>query len=128
MGYGEALEAAGCKVLQFEEFGSYQGEWLALVTHNGETGVVHGYYGSCSGCDAFEAEFGWGDEENPGYQQRLADFGETYLPVVPIADWLKQQEDRIANCTDEDGYCWDSEAIEMLDTVKVWAKQKEMTE
>lgn len=61
MGYSEALEAAGCKVLDFEEFGSYQGDWLAFVEYNGEKGIVEGSYGSCSGCDAFHAEFDYGD-------------------------------------------------------------------
>lgn len=61
MGYSEALEAAGCKVIDFQEFGSYQGTWLAYVKYNGEKGIVEGSYGSCSGCDAFQAEFGYGD-------------------------------------------------------------------
>jgi len=59
MGYSEALTAAGCKVIDFKEFGSYQGTWLAFVQYNGEKGIVEGSYGSCSGCDAFEAEFGF---------------------------------------------------------------------
>ena len=59
MSYQEALEAAGATVHAFEFFGSYQGDWWAKVTYNGETGWVHGSYGSCSGCDAFEAEFGF---------------------------------------------------------------------
>jgi len=107
MGYSEALEAAGCKVLNFEEFGSYQGTWLAFVKYNEETGIVEGSYGSCSGCDAFEGEFGLGDgpieSEGKYYKsyrtwdeseettkeeyeqlllkqkQKLADFGQTYL-------------------------------------------------
>lgn len=62
MGYSEALEKAGCKVIDFNEFGSYQGTWLAFVEYNGEKGIVQGSYGSCSGCDAFQAEFDWSDE------------------------------------------------------------------
>lgn len=57
MGYSEALEKAGCNIIAFKEFGSYQGTWLAFVEYNGEKGIIEGYYGSCSGCDAFEAEF-----------------------------------------------------------------------
>lgn len=106
MGYSEALEKAGCKILAFEEFGSYQGTWLAFVEYNGQKGIVEGSYGSCSGCDAFQAEFGWGDdvhEENGKYykswyadedneitkeeydelkkaaDKKLADFGASYL-------------------------------------------------
>lgn len=57
MSYRYALEAAGAVVHAFEEFGSYQGDWFAKVTHNGVTGWVTGSFGSCSGCDAWSAEF-----------------------------------------------------------------------
>jgi hypothetical protein len=101
MGYKAALEAAGCKVIEFKTFGSYQGEWLALVEYKGERGIIEGYYGSCSHCDAFEAAFGHDDppyirdgkyiidweevtkEEyeaaHKAYQTKLREFGERYL-------------------------------------------------
>jgi len=54
MGYSEAIEANGVKIKEFKEFGSYQGDWFALL----EDGrIVFGSYGSCSGCDAFQSEF-----------------------------------------------------------------------
>ncbi len=109
MGYKEALEAAGCKVLAFEEFGSWQGTWLAFVEYNGEKGIVEGAFGSCSHCDAFMGEFDrYGEDpikrdgryyirysdwpDNPCTQaeyeaavanneQRLIDFGKSYLAV-----------------------------------------------
>lgn len=59
MGYQSALEAAGADVLAFEQFGSYQGDWLAKVRVDGVEGWIRGAYGSCSGCDAFEGEFGY---------------------------------------------------------------------
>ena len=52
MSYELALEEAGAKVLEFQSFGSFQGEWWAKVEYNGEIGWVAGCYGSCSGCDA----------------------------------------------------------------------------
>lgn len=79
-GYVKALFAAGVKVIDFEEFGSYQGDWWAEVLFpNGETYFATGSYGSCSGCDAFEAEFGWSEEDKPDYLHRLKDFGRDYL-------------------------------------------------
>lgn len=60
MSYQSALESAGAVVHAYEEFGSYQGDWYAKVTHNGVTGWVSGSFGSCSGCDAWEAEFDTG--------------------------------------------------------------------
>jgi hypothetical protein len=82
MGYQTAMEAAGAVIHAYESFGDYQGSWYAKVTYNGETGWVEGSYGSCSGCDAFEAEFGWSYEDEPNVQERLAEFGRSYLTVV----------------------------------------------
>lgn len=101
MSYEQAMEAAGAKVLAFEQFGSYQGDWWALVEFQDKRGFVHGYYGSCSGCDAFEGEFGysndpWCDQHSyrpdadcKGCQEakakrdeKLAAFGKDYLDVI----------------------------------------------
>lgn len=94
MSYQDALEAAGARVIEFREFGSYQGEWVAKI---GDDKYVMGYYGSCTGCDAFEGELGWADQdcdehkyEHRGdcpacqvaeqeYAVRLRSFGESYL-------------------------------------------------
>jgi hypothetical protein len=78
MGYQQALEAAGAKIRAFKEFGSYQGDWFAITE---DDYVIQGSYGSCSGCDAFEAEFGY-DSHNltdKQYQSKLASFGQEYL-------------------------------------------------
>lgn len=58
-GYAKALEATGVTIKEFKFFGSYQGDWFA-VTADGK--IISGSYGSCSGCDAFQAEF---DDEEP---------------------------------------------------------------
>ncbi len=108
MSYQQALEAAGCEVIEFQEFGSYQGEWLALVKYDGEIGVVDGCYGSCSGCDAFESEFGYGEYDH----EKLKGFGEAYLPALPIDHYIAQFEKRISDCE------WDDEAREMLEFIK----------
>lgn len=100
MSYCEAMEAAGAEVLAFQEFGSYQGDWWALVKYEGESGWVHGYYGSCSGCDAFQGEFDYSDQDQCSdhkyeypkpesctecdkakivYQEKLAAFGKSYV-------------------------------------------------
>lgn len=56
--YAEAMALSGAKILNYEQFGSYQGEWLAAVEYEGRKFFVAGSYGSCSGCDALEAEVG----------------------------------------------------------------------
>ncbi len=70
-GYRQALEAAGATVLDFECFGSYQGVWIACLSN----GWIIDYYGSCTGCDAFEATF----SRNEPSATELADFGQRYL-------------------------------------------------
>lgn len=85
MSYREALTAAGAEVLEFKTFGSYSGRWYAIVRYNGETGVVADWYGSCTICDAYQAEFEqcWSDEDSAEeYEQNLAAFGGTYLDAI----------------------------------------------
>lgn len=93
MGYREAIKAAGVTVKAFESFGSWQGDWLAYI---GEGRFIHGAFGSCSVCDAFQAEFGYHQvpvvgerdwdtdavytqEDVDAYNRRLAAFGARYV-------------------------------------------------
>jgi hypothetical protein len=136
MSYCKTLEAAGAVIHCFEEFGSYQGDWLALVTYQGKTGWVNGSYGSCSGCDSFQAEFGYYDEPENTYEEwktswrreededlsieryefvkqdflhRYSEFGEGYLESL-----MTQQEIEKHLSENLD---WDMSAQEMLDFV-----------
>lgn len=117
MSYQQALEAAGATVHEFESFGSYQGDWYALVTYNGEKGWIHGWFGSCSGCDSFEAEFGWEDRETCNeheykgtdeiraaclgcqeakkrYTEKLAAFGKPYLEGMQASGIILTELDK----------------------------------
>ena len=96
MSYRESLEAAGAKVLEFSTFGSWQGEWVALVEYNGEVGWVQGSFGSCSHCDAFEAEFGYEDCYDENYDKRLADFGKSYLDGLMTTELTAKYFDQAA--------------------------------
>ena len=122
MSYQEALEAAGAQVLAFAEFDSYQGDWLARLPG----GYVSGSYGSCSGCDAFEGEFGhWSGrcsehdyEPNPPadceacaagkavYSKRLTAFGQSYLDDLTDAASLRERFTKQAE--------WDRDATEIV--------------
>ena len=135
MSYKEALEAAGAEVELFEEFGSYQGDWYARVKINGERKWIHGYFGSCSGCDAFEHEFSsYGSEsyysdgngcEKHRYQDnttcedcialqakynvRLAKFGKTQL--LENDSWTQEEVERELNT---DRLEWDEDSVKAL--------------
>jgi hypothetical protein len=110
MSYRVALEAAGAKVLDFQSFGSYQGEWFALVEFEGRAGWIQGHFGSCTHCDAFEAEFDYAYQDSPDYQERLAKFGRSYLDdMMPAAYWIVQLRERAE---------WDSESADAADWIE----------
>lgn len=128
MSYETAMEKAGATIHLFKAFGSYQGDWYALVTWRGETGWIQGSYGSCSGCDAFEAEFGYSvgkceaheyeEPEGPcaaceqaeaEYQERHIKFGETYLESVITQEQAEKCAAENADWSEED-----AEALEWL--------------
>jgi len=132
MGYEKCLELAGAKVYEFDNFGSYQGDWWAKVSYNGKTGWIHGYFGSCSGCDAFQAEFDCESHEHEyddyisyynlpekfkedckmcqDLMKRMKEFGEEYL------DDLYTQEE--AENKASENLDWDGNAQEMLDFIR----------
>jgi hypothetical protein len=130
MGYEKAMKLAGANVLQFKEFGSYQGDWWAKVEYEGKTGWVHGNFGSCSYCDAFHSEFGYNthkhEDDNyydPIYRElkenceecakvknRLIEFGKSYL-----SNLLSQEE----AVTEAGRYAeWDLNAQEAIKFIK----------
>ena len=89
--YTGALVAAGATVHECKWFGDYQGHWIADVTlPDGRRGLILGYYGSCSGCDAFEAEFGYDATESPDYKERLAAFGLQYFESLKTPEEAAQ--------------------------------------
>ena len=100
--YQKALEAAGAYVLVFESFGDWQGSWVALVIYEGKRGWVQGAFGSCSYCDAFQSEFGWdSDFVCEGMEDRLAQFGRTYLNDIQTTKQVLQHYDPHADWDDE---------------------------
>jgi hypothetical protein len=114
MSYHDSLIAAGAKVFEFEEFGDYQGTWYALVEYKGQKGLVKGYYGSCSGCDAFESEFEefgfYNKRDKNEYNERLKEFGESYLcDIITPEEALKECEKASS---------WDLESKDMVRFLK----------
>jgi type IV secretory pathway protease TraF len=79
--YAIVAWARGQDRLFYEEFGSYQGEWLLLARApaTGNYYLYKGSYGSCSGCDSYEAAFS-GSPAMSEAQKFAAD----YLPFAEI--------------------------------------------
>lgn len=126
MSYEQALEVAGAKVLAFEQFGSYQGDWWAKVEIDGKLAWINGSYGSCSGCDAFEAEIGWECDEKAGtdwvdvddprhskhaeFMEKLKAFGAEYLTRALTQDEAVKQASEDLE--------WDTDAEEMVQFIR----------
>lgn len=116
MSYDTALAAAGVEVVEYVEFGSWQGDWLCLIRDNGVLCVAEGTYGSCDYCDSFQNEFGYFDsteETKEEYEDRLADFGRGYLPAWTLDEMIAKLERTITE------HSW-GDYEEMLDKVKAW--------
>lgn len=67
------LKMGGRELLIYQEEGSYQGEWCALMwdRNTGKIGVVPGDFGSCSACDMLDGASGPADMDEIS-QQLLA--------------------------------------------------------
>lgn len=127
--YAGALEAAGALVFAYQSFGSYQGDWWAKVRlPDGRIGWVRGSFGSCSGCDALEAELDTLDIQcarhryttprdvcaecdlaRTEFQNRYQAFGQEYL------DGFMSHEEALKVASAD--LRWDMEAQEMVDFI-----------
>lgn len=106
-GYEWALTVAGANVLAYQSFGSYQGDWFAKVEYKGKTFWIKGSYGSCSGCDAWEAESGWEDRTKEEWRVFCTEFAQSYLnDPVTYDEILKDAKENVS---------WDVEAKEMIE-------------
>lgn len=116
MSYRESLEAAGARILAFQEFGDWQGSWLALVEYQGERGWVQGSFGSCDHCDAFQAEFDWdSDFACEDVQTRLVEFGRSYLDDLQTFEQVLAHFERDAD--------WDSDS----ESAVFWIRETQQT-
>ena len=116
MSYQDSLVAAGARVLAFQEFGDWQGSWVALVEYQGQRGWVQGSYGSCDGCDAFQSEFSWdSDFACEDVQDRFAQFGRGYLDDLQTTEQILRQYNADSS--------WDSES----EDAAFWIRETEQT-
>jgi len=122
--YSGALVAAGWNVIAEESFGSYQGDWWALVERDGKRGWIHDSFGSCSGCDTIEGmredwecrlvdEHRWGDSDPKceGCKAGPAKFKQWAIDTYGDAEDLLATEQALAKAKE---YQWDEEAAEAV--------------
>jgi hypothetical protein len=81
-GYPLVAGVRGQDVLLYQQFGSYQGEWMMLARDATNYYVYKDWYGSCSGCDAYEAEMDYSTDGVP--MEKALKFAESYPPFIEI--------------------------------------------
>ena len=111
--YDLPVKCAGGTVLEYEKFGSYQGDILMIIRINDKNILIRSYYGSCPGCDAFQREFDLfsdNDETDEHLFNRLKDFGKTFIDNSSYEG--KEITDIIEDFKKD--YEWDSEKKDMI--------------
>lgn len=131
MSYLETFERAGAEILANQEFGDWQGTGLTKVNYKGKVGWIEYAYGSCSGCDAYEAELGycWDeacdahrysfDQDCDDCQVRAEDYRRAQVAfALPYLETLYSQDEiEAAYAKRKTKYTWDGEAERMYDFV-----------
>lgn len=85
-GYPIIAWANGQDLILYQEFGSYQGEWLMLTKNEKEYFVYKDYYGSCSGCDAWQGwdTRPWGERDQGMPLSMAKDFAKDYKSFIEV--------------------------------------------
>lgn len=75
--YRDIATFRGQRPLFYQQFGSYQGEWVLFALAGDDYLIYRDYYGSCSGCDSLEAA-------NISTSEQALAFAEGYRPFCEI--------------------------------------------
>ncbi len=75
--YREVATFNGQRSLFYQEFGSYQGEWVLFALGDEDYVIYRDWYGSCSGCDSLQAD-------TPRTQEQAEEFAKGYKPFCEI--------------------------------------------
>jgi hypothetical protein len=91
--YKFIAEKNDCVEFIYEQMGSYQGDAVAcFVRKDGQVGILDHAYGSCSGCDDYEASNDY-SEKTPNGLTELADEYEKKVKWSSAEDALKRCEE-----------------------------------
>jgi len=90
--YTIVAQAKGQEVVKYETFGSYQGEWLMISKDKENYYIYRDSYGSCSGCDSYEAEFGWNEDITEEHAKLFSANYEPFI-TIPIEKYEKMKKE-----------------------------------
>ena len=89
-GYESLIEErGGVTIVANETDDDYQGDSILLVEKNGEYGLLTFGWGSCSGCDAYEAAY--------GNESELNELGDELVGSIEWVGSLTAAKDRVAS-------------------------------
>ena len=86
MNYGDVI-AKGHKqdLLLFEQFGSYQGDFIVITKDSDKAYIYKDSYGSCGGCDSLEAFEDYCDDSDKFWtQEKCEEFAKDYQPFITV--------------------------------------------
>lgn len=118
------------RVLFYHEFGSWQGEWVMLSASDTHYQLYKGWYGSCSGCDDFEASFNSAQnayrdsDEVKGFVNRYPPFliAERRkfhdVAMKGAANLLQVMPKNVRDTVGDDGIDWPMAAHDMMVAIK----------
>ena len=105
--YEDLLEDICEEVYCYREFGSYQGDWFAKVKYRNNICWIHGWFGSCSGCDWLQGRH---DITDPSKIRQS--FITEYLEPSMILSQEEAEKEASKNIE------WDCDAEEALEFIK----------
>jgi hypothetical protein len=114
-GYEDLIEKRGkVKIIASASDEDYQGDTLLLVQGKKGFGLLIFGWGSCSGCDAYEAA-DYGDDAN----KQLKELGDELVQGIQWFDTIEAAEDYITTGKDWEGTWLRSDTIERFKTAVV---------
>lgn len=111
--YEEIVNSWGYEVLEFETFGQYQGDHLALLRDGDRLGLIVFGYGSCSGCDELQAIEPWGGGEDDDWTE-VIEFAERLRSEVHWSDSRSDLRDWVNQTPENHWWSYDDEVRRWL--------------
>lgn len=91
MNYGEFLTRILNGILiSYKEYGTYQGDYIAIIEKDHDWLIYKGGYGSCSGCDFLEGTRLY-SEEDYGKFDEYSDEADAWLKTCEILPAVKEE-------------------------------------
>lgn len=117
MSYENLAERKQEELIIYETYWSYSWTRILVTEKDDEVRIYKDYYGSCSACDSYEAEFWYSNCEYT--KEKKENFAIDYEPfLVRRKDEITEQDIEDAILINKDYDMTDSEAKELIERLK----------